>query len=657
MNQLQIAEKDLPLRDDIRLLGRILGDTVRDQAGRGGLRDVERIRQTSIRFHRDEDQGARRELEARAQQPVRAGERSTSSAPSATSPTSPTSPRTSITCAAARAHARARSAPRAGSIAYALARAQAAGPRAVRAARLLRPAVICPVLTAHPTEVRRKSSIDREMELARLLAERDRVRLTPEEEAAGEEALRRVRADPVADQHPAPHAAERRRRGANGTRPITTTRSCASCRGSTRRSRTSSRPWTRPGSRSELPSFLRMGSWIGGDRDGNPFVTAEVLRQALRMQSRRVLRFYLEEVHLLGAELSLDGRLVERLGRAAGAGRTLARSAPHRRDEPYRRAMSGIYARLAATACARSATPRPRDRAVGEAPPYADAAELVGRPRRRPPLADRDTARRRSRAAGCATCAAPSTCSASISPASTCARTPTCTSARSPSCSRRRGPGTGYAGAGRGRRVAPCCSRSSRRRGRSPRRIVALLRRDRLGAGDRARGRRGAPALRAGRGAQLRHLQGGRRLRHPRGRAAAQGGRAAAPARRARSTSTSCRCSRPSPICATAAASWTRCSPLPAVRAPAREPRPRAGGDARLLRQQQGRRLPDLGLGALQGRDRADRGLPAARRRACACSTAAAARSAAAAGRATRPSWPSPAAPCRARSASPSRAR
>src|SRR3954447_13637731 len=65
MNQLRIPEKDLPLRDDIRLLGRVLGDTVRDQAGAAVFETIEDIRRTAIRFHRDEDQGARRELEAR----------------------------------------------------------------------------------------------------------------------------------------------------------------------------------------------------------------------------------------------------------------------------------------------------------------------------------------------------------------------------------------------------------------------------------------------------------------------------------------------------------------------------------------------------------------------------------------------------------------
>src|SRR2546430_10987536 len=57
-------EEDARLRTDIRLLGRILGDTVRDQEGAAVFDLVERIRQTSVRFHRDEDRAARRELES-----------------------------------------------------------------------------------------------------------------------------------------------------------------------------------------------------------------------------------------------------------------------------------------------------------------------------------------------------------------------------------------------------------------------------------------------------------------------------------------------------------------------------------------------------------------------------------------------------------------
>src|SRR5215217_348135 len=123
MNQPQVPDKDLPLRDDIRLLGRILGDTVRSAKGEAVFEVIEHVRQTSIRFHRDEDQGARRELEA-----ILNG----------------LTPRQTIEVIRAfsyfshlaniaedqhhirrkRAHALARSAPREGSMAYALARAQ-----------------------------------------------------------------------------------------------------------------------------------------------------------------------------------------------------------------------------------------------------------------------------------------------------------------------------------------------------------------------------------------------------------------------------------------------------------------------------------------------------------------------------------------------------
>src|SRR4051794_27818438 len=61
--EIAAVEADARLREDIRLLGRILGDTVRDQEGAEVFDIVERIRQTSVRFHRDEDRTARRELE------------------------------------------------------------------------------------------------------------------------------------------------------------------------------------------------------------------------------------------------------------------------------------------------------------------------------------------------------------------------------------------------------------------------------------------------------------------------------------------------------------------------------------------------------------------------------------------------------------------
>jgi phosphoenolpyruvate carboxylase len=95
--------------------------------------------------------------------------------------------------------------------------------------------------------------------------------------------------------------------------------------------------------------FLRMGQWIGGDRDGNPNVNADTLQLALKRQAEVALRHYLTEVHYLGSELSLSAMLVD----FPPAMKALAEKSPdtnaHRMDEPYRRALTGIYARLAAT--------------------------------------------------------------------------------------------------------------------------------------------------------------------------------------------------------------------------------------------------------------------------------------------------------------------
>jgi phosphoenolpyruvate carboxylase len=117
-----------------------------------------------------------------------------------------------------------------------------------------------------------------------------------------------------------------------------------------------------------------MGSWIGGDRDGNPFVTAEVMRGTLGLQSSRVLRFYLEELHVLGSELSMAAHLADVSKDLRNLAERSPDKSPHRSGEPYRLAVSGIYARLTATALKLDVgiTRRP----VGEAAAYADVAEF-----------------------------------------------------------------------------------------------------------------------------------------------------------------------------------------------------------------------------------------------------------------------------------------
>jgi phosphoenolpyruvate carboxylase len=125
----------------------------------------------------------------------------------------------------------------------------------------------------------------------------------------------------------------------------------------------------------EVPSFLRLGSWIGGDRDGNPFVTSDVLRQTVSLHAGTALRFYLGEVHQLGAELSLSSSVVSVSDELkALADRSPDRS-PHRELEPYRRAISGIYARLAATARHLSSSVIPIA-PTADAEPYTGATEF-----------------------------------------------------------------------------------------------------------------------------------------------------------------------------------------------------------------------------------------------------------------------------------------
>src|SRR5258706_1047032 len=364
-------EEDARLRSDVRLLGRILGDTVRDQEGADVFDLVERIRQTSIRFHRDDDKPARRELE------IILDSMSTSETVRIVRAFSYFSHLANIAedqnnIRQMRARSTAGGTPRPATLALTLAHARAAGFSAADLRRFFASALVSPVLTAHPTEVRRKSTIDPEMEIASLLDRRERVQLTPEEIEASDEQLRRAGLtrwqtnllrrtkltvlDEVANGlsfydytflHEVPRlhcALEDRLNEGEG------------------------------GASGELASFLRMGSWIGGDRDGNPFVTAEVMRGTLRLQSSRVLRFYLEELHALGAELSLAAHLAGVSDEVRALAERSPDTSPHRSGEPYRLAVSGIYARLTATALRLDVETIRQP--VGAAAPYASANEL-----------------------------------------------------------------------------------------------------------------------------------------------------------------------------------------------------------------------------------------------------------------------------------------
>src|SRR5213075_1978397 len=125
-----------------------------------------------------------------------------------------------------------------------------------------------------------------------------------------------------------------------------------------------------------LPPFLTIGSWIGGDRDGNPNVTGEVLKAAQVLHARLLFEHYLDEVNQLGRELGLSARLSNIPAQVHALAERSGDPSPHRQDEPYRRAISGIYARLAASAEAlaqQSAAPPP----IGKGALYKDAEEFA----------------------------------------------------------------------------------------------------------------------------------------------------------------------------------------------------------------------------------------------------------------------------------------
>jgi phosphoenolpyruvate carboxylase len=373
MHDTRSSDKDQALREDIRLLGRLLGDTVRAQEGESVFGTVERIRQTSIRFHRDEDNTARREREATLDalspgstiQIIRAFSYFSHLANIAED---------LHRIRRSRAHACAGSPPRDGTMAAALARARNAAVSRQELHAFFDAALVCPVLTAHPTEIRRRSTIDREVEVAQLLTERDRVRLTPEEEARTEQDLRRailiLWQTSILRQHRLKVIDE----VVNGLSyyDYSFLRELPRFYADLEDDLATSDPtWNGI----ELPSFFRMGSWIGGDRDGNPFVTADVLHQALQLQGKRALSFYLDELHALGGELSLDDDIVSVSDQVGQLAQSSPDRSAHREHEPYRRAISGLYARLAATAVELGHGEVPRH-AVGEAPPYGDPGEF-----------------------------------------------------------------------------------------------------------------------------------------------------------------------------------------------------------------------------------------------------------------------------------------
>ena len=371
-------DKDQPLMEDIRLLGRILGDIIREQEGVAVYALIEQVRQLSVAFRRDHDHEADKALKKLLKG------LSTDQTVSVIRAFTYFSHLANL--AEDRHHIRRRAVhersgnTQEGSIEVALSRLRWAGITPDEIANTLAQAYVSPVLTAHPTEVQRQSILQAEHDIARLLVERDDIAaraqlfnsakdaLTPRELAANEALLRarvaqlwmtrllRYSKLTVADEI----------ENALSYYESTFLREVPKLYADLEAALDGQ----------SVHSFLRMGQWIGGDRDGNPNVTAQTLELALRRQSDVVLRHYLTEVHYLGGELSVSARLAQ----VSPAMQALADASPdhnpHRLDEPYRRALTSIYARLAATLQHLTGGQAARH-AVAPQNPYAQASEFL----------------------------------------------------------------------------------------------------------------------------------------------------------------------------------------------------------------------------------------------------------------------------------------
>ena len=368
-----LSSKDVPLRDDIRLLGRILGDTLREQEGDARYELIENVRRSAVRFRKSQDDRDRTQLEEVLD---------------ALSPDETLSVVRAFSYFSQlsniaedlhhnrrrRAHLKAGSPPQEGSLQLALDRAKEKNIGAAAMQAFFDKALISPVLTAHPTEVQRKSILNSQLVISKLLSDRDRMDMTPEELAENEETLRRfvlilwqtrmLRTAKLTVQDEVKNGLsfydytflkEIPKLYAGLDKQVE----------------------ERFGQRLEIPPFLRVGSWIGGDRDGNPFVTHKVMLDAAERHSATALEYYLAETELLSTRLSLSIRLVDVSDELAELSANSPDKAVSREDEPYRRALIAVYARLVAT------TERlghhvghlhPVSKSVQ---PYANAAEFI----------------------------------------------------------------------------------------------------------------------------------------------------------------------------------------------------------------------------------------------------------------------------------------
>jgi phosphoenolpyruvate carboxylase len=308
-----------PVGDDIRLLGRLLGEVVRSQAGDEVYELIEAVRQRAVNDRR-EGVVPFDELAASLGGVALADQLHVIRAFAWLSLLADT---------AEDVH----SAPHDGTLRQSFDHLLAAGVSAEQVAAVLVDLEVSPVLTAHPTEVRRKTVLDHVARVAALLAgvDRNEEQLRLEVLMLWQTAILRLSKLRVRDE-----INESLRYYESSLFEVVPAlrRSLAA---EFRRAYGVDVP---------LGPVVSMGSWIGGDRDGNPFVTAATLRYAVDRQSGVALRHHLGELLRLSTNLSMSSRLITPTAELQALAEASGDASPFRADEPYRRALRGMHARL-----------------------------------------------------------------------------------------------------------------------------------------------------------------------------------------------------------------------------------------------------------------------------------------------------------------------
>ncbi|MEZ5216675.1 MAG: phosphoenolpyruvate carboxylase [Ilumatobacteraceae bacterium] len=342
-------EQDHQLTEDIRLVGSILGDVIRDQAGDDVFDLVETVRRQSVAHRREGDEGIAPETVA---------------ALAASPPDHQISVIKAFDLFALLAnvaedvhHARRRrhhrsagSPPQPGTFGHMRGRLAAAGVDDARLRAVVAELEVSPVITAHPTEVRRKTVLDLTRRVSDALGSGDRspstiagLRLTVQ--LLWHTDLLRASKLRVADE--INEALGYYRRSLFEVVPAINQR-IASMAHSSAEDGNALAP---PGNDAIAErSPLRMGSWIGGDRDGNPFVTADVVASAIDQNAAMAFELLLEQLAQLSLELSLSAQIVSPTDALVALADASGDDSPFRAEEPYRRALRGMYARLTASA-------------------------------------------------------------------------------------------------------------------------------------------------------------------------------------------------------------------------------------------------------------------------------------------------------------------